>query len=84
MAQDDLAPTTPKGFLEEALCAALVRGKPLLARTKRTSGFLIADRHSEDQSRLDPLFRVVGKLHGDIAGLFAPTDDEHLHLRQVS
>lgn len=73
-----------KGFLEEALCAALVRGKPLLARTTRTSAFLIADRHSEDQSLLDPLFQVVGKFHGEIAGLFAPTDDNHPELEQVS
>lgn len=73
-----------KGFLEEALCAALVRGKPLLARTTRTSSFLIADRHSEDQSRLDPLFSVVGKLHGEIAGLFAPADIEHPGLERVA
>ena len=73
-----------KGFLEEALCAALVRRKPLLTRATRTSAFLIADRHFEDQSMLDPLFEVVGKLHGELAGLFAPTDDGHPNLEQVS
>lgn len=73
-----------KGFLEEALCAALVREKPLLARTTRASAFLIADRHSEDQSLFDPLFQVVGKFHGEISGLFAPTDEHHRELEQVS
>ena len=33
-----------KGFLEEAVCHALVRGKPLLTRTTREASYLIADR----------------------------------------
>ncbi|MEW8508998.1 MAG: SIR2 family protein [Candidatus Thiodiazotropha sp.] len=66
-----------KGFIEEALCSALARGKPLLSRTTRTSSFLIADPHHEDQGGLDPLFEVVGKESGTIPGLFTPVTEDH-------
>lgn len=66
-----------KGLIEEALCRALARGKPLLARTTRASSFLIADPHAEDQGALDPLFEVVGKESGIITGLFAPVTEDH-------
>jgi hypothetical protein len=66
-----------KGFLEEALCAALVRGKPLLTRTHGPSAFIIANAHAEDQSPFKGLAQIVGKVHGQIDGLTAPADDHH-------
>jgi hypothetical protein len=66
-----------KGFLEEALCAALVRGKPLLTRTHGQSAFIIANAHAEDQSPFKALAQIVGKVHGKIDGLTAPADDHH-------
>ncbi|MFW2374720.1 MAG: hypothetical protein ACN4GM_16460 [Gammaproteobacteria bacterium] len=73
-----------KGFIEEALCRALARGKSLLTRTTRASSFLIVDQHAEDQGGLDPLFEVVGKESGIITGLFAPLNDDHPTPEQVS
>jgi hypothetical protein len=46
-----------KGFLEEAICRALARGKPLLTRTSRSGSYLIADAHSSGQAALDPLYQ---------------------------
>lgn len=66
-----------KGFLEEALCAALVRDKPLLKRTHGQKTFIIADAHAQDQVAFDGLSQIVGKVHGQIDGLFAPTDEQH-------
>lgn len=66
-----------KGFLEEAVCAALIRDKPLLTRTHRQHAFLIADAHAQDQSALEELAQVTGKVHSEMSGLFAPTDDNH-------
>lgn len=73
-----------KGFVEEALCAALVHGKPLLSRTTRSSAFLIADPHTDNKTGLDPLFEVVGKESGTIPSLFAPVTDEHPHPEKVT
>jgi len=73
-----------KGFAEEALCAAMVRGKPLLSRTTRSSSFVVADPHAEDKSPLDPLHSIVGKVSGTIAGLFAPATDDHPNPEQVT
>ena len=41
-----------KGFVEEGLCAALAKGKPLLSRTTRESAFLIACGHAKTKSGL--------------------------------
>lgn len=73
-----------KSFLEDALGTALARGRPLLSRTRRTSTTLIADPHAEDKTPLDPVFRAVGKLSGTIAGLFAPTTEQHPEPAKVS
>jgi hypothetical protein len=73
-----------KGFLEEAICQALIRSKPLLTRTTRQASFLIADAHSSDQSAFAALRTIVGKISGDIVGLFAPIDAEHPHPVKVS
>lgn len=73
-----------KRFYEDALCAALVRDKPLLTRSTRNSTFLIVDRYSEDQGSLEDLFHVVGKSHGDISGLFTQPDELHRRSEQIS
>ena len=72
-----------KGFLEEAICRALARGKPLLTRAIRTCSYLIVDAHSTDQVMLEPLQTVVRKTAGQIDGLFAPVDKEHASPEKV-
>ena len=66
-----------KGFLEEALCAAIIRGKPLLARTHGPHAFIITDAHAPDQSTFTALAQITGKVHGQIDGLSVPPDDHH-------
>lgn len=73
-----------KAFLEEALATALARGRPLLARSKRSGAYLVVDPHAEDMTLLDPIFRAVGKLSNTILGLFPPVDDEHPEPQKVS
>jgi hypothetical protein len=72
-----------KGFLEEAICAAIARDRPVLSRTTRSSAYLIADPHTEDAGALDPLSRIVGKTSGIIPGLFTSVTDEHPQAEQV-
>lgn len=66
-----------KGFIEEGFATALARDRPLLVRRRGNAPVLIADAHSEDLSPLQPLTSALGKLTGQITGLFAPVDDEH-------
>jgi len=66
-----------KGFFEDALATALTRDRPLLSRTRRSCAIVIVDPHAEDKTSLDPIFRAVGKLSGEIPGLFAPVTEEH-------
>lgn len=72
------------GFLEQALCQALARGRPLLTRTMRTASLLIVDPHAQDVGALNPLFKLVGKPSGIVPGLFAPIDEDHPHAQQVT
>lgn len=72
-----------KGFLEEAVCHALARGKPLLTRTTKSGSYLIADPHNPDQSHFAALHGVVGKISGQIPGLFTAVDDDHPHPDKV-
>ena len=72
-----------KGFVEEALAKALARGKPLLCRTIRSGSFLIADAHAQDQGFFQPLFDIVGRLHGDIRGLFTEVTDDFPERRSI-
>jgi hypothetical protein len=72
-----------KGFLEEAICRALLCGKPLLTRSSRSGSYLIVNRHSSYRAMLDPLQKVVGKTAGQIDGLFAPVDDQHAYPEKV-
>jgi hypothetical protein len=73
-----------KRFVEDALCAALIRGRPLLTRTTRTSAFILVDPHSDETASLDDLFAIVGKTSGTIAGLSAPVTEDHPHADRVS
>lgn len=72
-----------KGFLEEGLCKALVRGKPLLTRSRGGRSFVIADQHASDQSGLSGVSAVVGKVGGKVSGLFAPADEFNPNTEQV-
>lgn len=65
-----------QSFFEEGLCNALVRDKPLLCRSGRNSSHLIIDAHSDDLPQLDTLFHAVGKLHGDVPGVFTSVTEE--------
>jgi len=76
--------TMVKGFLEEALCKALSRGKPLVVRANVKSAWLIAAPEADVDSSLTPLTQTVGKASGVIAGLFAPVDDEHPEPQRVT
>ena len=71
-----------KGFLEEAICAAIARERPLLSRVSRSTAYLIADPHGE-VAALDPLSCVVGKTSGIVPGLFSTVTDEHPRAEQV-
>lgn len=66
-----------KGFVEEGIAAALSRDRPLLIRRRGNSPILIADAHAQDLSPLQPLSSAIGKLTGQVTGVFAPVDDEH-------
>lgn len=73
-----------KGFVEEALCKALARGKPLRFRITRSSAFLITDSHPEAQTYLAPLIKVIGMTSGNVAGLLAPVTADHPHPEKVT
>lgn len=63
-----------KGFLEEALCWALARGKPLVSRNTRRGSFLIANPAATTKTLLAPLARTATTVGGEILGLMtAPT-----------
>lgn len=66
-----------KGFLEEALVIALARGRPLIPRTTRTGGILIANRRARDVSSLKPIKDKAEYLFGPIPKLMTPATDEH-------
>lgn len=73
-----------KGFVEEALCKALARNKPLRTRIGRSSAFLIADSSPKAQTDLASLTKVVGTTSGTVAGLLAPVIDGHPHAEKVT
>lgn len=72
-----------KNFIEEGLCQALAKDKPLLTRTRYSGAYLIVDAHNQDVGSLDPLFQVVGKTSGTIQGLFSTITEEHPEAEQV-
>lgn len=58
-----------KGFFEEALCRALVRGMPLLQRSRHMAGHLIVDGKDKDASELEPLRSALGQTSGRVSGI---------------
>jgi hypothetical protein len=66
-----------KGFMEEGIATALARGHPLLVRRRGLSQILITDAHADDLTPLDALKSVIGRLTGQVSGLFALVDEEH-------
>lgn len=73
-----------KGLHEEAIAAALARERPLLSRSQRSHAVLIADRHTQNIGALEPLTKVVGKVGGDVSGLFTEVTDEFPEQQQVA
>ncbi|HXH05344.1 MAG TPA: SIR2 family protein [Vicinamibacterales bacterium] len=57
-----------KGFFEEAVASALVRGKPLISRNTREGVFLIVNPAAPTKEALAPLTEVVGAISGNVNG----------------
>ena len=72
-----------KGFLERALSLSLARGRPLLARTRRYSAYVIADGRVAVHRDLAPLAGLVGRTSGLVRGLFTAPTPEHPAAEQV-
>lgn len=73
-----------RGFVEEALCKALARQRPLIARKTRNNAVLIVDSKAMDVGALNPLFQVVGKCYGTVDGVLAPVTEKHPHAAKVT
>jgi hypothetical protein len=77
--------THVKAFVEEAVCRALIRGKPLLLRRWRTGWAVIVDRTALSTSTLERLRRSVsGALGGELHGKFSTTSEEHPKPEQLA
>lgn len=72
-----------RGLLEEALCWALARGKPLLSRSLRSGAFLIVNPSAAEQVHLRPLAKVASPIAGQVAGIMTTPTDEHPKAEQV-
>lgn len=72
-----------KGLLEEALTRALVRNRPLIARTMRSGSSLIADPHHYNQGSFAALHQQTGKIAGQVVDLLTPVDDEHPEPKKI-
>ena len=64
-----------KGFIEEALCKALARGKPLRACISRYDSSLVAEDGAG--ADLQPLSNIVGAISGTVPGVLAPVTEDH-------
>jgi hypothetical protein len=73
-----------KGFIEEALCKALARGKPLRPRIRRHSVYLAANARHKRQADLQPLVSLVGSIAGAVPSIMAPVDEKHPVAEQVT
>jgi hypothetical protein len=58
-----------KGFIEEAIVAALSDGKPLTRQSNRHGSFLIANPTAPTKDALAPLAKVVSGTGGNVPGL---------------
>jgi hypothetical protein len=66
-----------KGFLEEALCKALARCKPLRPCVSRYNAYLVADAGAGTPNDLQPLSRIVGAISGTVPGILTPVTEDH-------
>jgi hypothetical protein len=73
-----------KGFVEEALCRAMSRNKPLRARINKSSALLISNATPDTQTALAPLTKILGATAGEVAGLIAPATPEHPRAEEVT
>jgi hypothetical protein len=73
-----------KGFVEEALCRAMARNKPLRTRINRSSALLISNATPNTQTALAPLTKILGATVGEVAGLIAPATPEHPRAEKVT
>lgn len=64
-----------RGFIEEALCKALARGKPLRAVMSRYSAFLAVSESSH--ATLQPLLRLLSTTSGTVPGILSPITESH-------
>jgi hypothetical protein len=73
-----------KGFVEEALCRAISRNKPLRLRINKSSASLISNVTPDTQTALAPLTKILGATTGEVAGLTAPATPEHPRAEKVT
>ena len=73
-----------RGFVEEALCLALTKGKPLVVRTTRTASFIIANPTAPTSDVLAPLIQVVSSAGGPVKGLRTAVTPIHPVSEQVA
>ena len=73
-----------KSMTERAICLALRKGKPLLYRNSRGRSSLIADSKAMDQSPFGPLASLVGKIGGEVRGLFTTPTEKHPERQQIA
>lgn len=73
-----------KGFVEEALCRAMARNKPLRTRISRSSALLISNATPNTQTALTPLTKILGATAGEVAGLIAPATPEYPRAEKVT
>ncbi len=66
-----------KGFIEEALCRVLARGRPLRPSVSRYDAALLVDERAGPQTDLQPLASIVGKTSGVVAGIATPVTEDH-------
>ena len=72
-----------RGFIEEAICWALARGKPLSTRSERSGAYLIANPKAPGQEVFTQLAKTAGGVAGNIGGLMTPPTPEHPKTEQV-
>lgn len=72
-----------RGFVEEALCWALARGKPLTPRRTRAGSFVIVNPGNPRKDALAPLNRVAQSVAGIVSGLMTMPTDKHPKSDQV-
>lgn len=73
-----------KGFVEEALCRALARGRALRVHISRDAVYLAADARDDRQAELQPLAALVGPTAGTVPGIISTVTDKHPVARQVT